>query len=65
MLNNLVQIHLKLLQETQSKKLQNQFVKLLIKSPKVSKTPPYNNSETITNKEEMFRGRYIPPEKRK
>ena len=65
MLNNLVQIHLKLLQETQSKKLQNQFVKLLIKSPKVSKTTPYNNSETITNKEEMFRGRYIPPEKRK
>ena len=63
MLNNLLQMHLKLLQKEQFKKHQKQLVisleiKLLIKLQE----SPKNNSET--NEEEILRERYISPEQR-
>ena len=66
MLNNLLQMYLKLLQKEQFKKLQKQLViesKIkMLKELQVSKTSPQKNSET---NEEILSERYTSPEDRK
>ena len=61
MLNNLLQMHLKLLQKERFIKQQKQLV-IVDKNTRVLKTSPKNNSET--NKEEILRERFIPSELR-
>ena len=68
MLNNLQQMHLKLLQKEQFKKQQTQLVvqlaiKLLLEL-QVSKSSQQNNSDTVSNEHdnEIPKGRYISPE---
>ena len=68
MLNNLLWIHLKLLQKIAIQKTAEATrdligTKIADKTTRVSKTSPHNNSET--NKEEILRERYISPELRK
>ena len=65
MLNNLLRIHLKLLQKTAIQKTAEATrdligTKIANKTIRVSKTSPQNNSET--NEEEILRERYISPE---
>ena len=60
--NNLLEMHLKLLQKEQFKKQQKKLVillsnKITIRITKVSKTSTNNNSET--NEEEILREEYI------
>ena len=68
MLNNLQQMHLKLLQKEQFKKQQTQLVvqlaiKLLLEL-QVSKSSQQNNSDTVSNEHdnEIPKERYISPE---
>ena len=67
MLNNLLQIQLKLLQKEKFKKIErtSDFAgnKIADKITKVSKVLPKNNSET--NEKEILRERFIPPELRR
>ena len=67
MLNNLLQIQLKLLQKEKFKKTErtSDFAgnKIADKITKVSKVLPKNNSET--NEKEILRERFIPPELRR
>ena len=71
MLNNLLQIHLKLLQNGQlgKKKQTAEATSCLIgnkiadRISKISKNSPKNNSET-NEEEEIVRERYISPEQR-
>ena len=67
MLNNLLKMHLKLLQKEQFKKQQKQLGDLIgnktaDRDSKVSKNSPHNSSET--NEEKILGKRYISPEKR-
>ena len=65
-------MHLKLLQKKKKKerKLKKIAVatadltanKIADKITKVSKTPPQNNSETVTNEEEILKEKHISPE---
>ena len=72
MLNNQLHKHLKLLQKKKKKerKLKKIAVatadlianKIADKITKVSKASPQNNSETVTNEEEILKERHISPE---
>ena len=71
MLNNLQQMHSKLLQNERFKKQQKQlviwlFIKSLIKLQKSQKNSQQNNSETVTNEHNkgISKERYISPEER-
>ena len=72
MLNNLEQMHLKLLQKELFKKQQKQLVIWLVtklladRITKVSKTLPQNNSDKITNEHEKYilKERYVSLEER-
>ena len=64
MLNNLLQMHLKLLQKKaiqKTAKVTGDLIgnKIADRITKVSETSPKNNSETI--EEEILRERFIPP----
>ena len=72
MLNNLLQIHLKLLQKGQLEKKKKKTAeattcltgnKIADRISKISKNSPKNNSET-NEEEEIVRERYISPEQR-
>ena len=72
MLNNLIQIHLKLLQKGQLEKKTKTAEatncltgnKIADRISKISKNSPKNNSETNEEEEEIVRERYISPEQR-
>ena len=73
MLNNQLHKHLKLLQKKKKKK-ERKLKKIAVatadliankiadKITKVSKASPQNNSETVTNEEEILKERHISPE---
>ena len=73
MLNNQLHKHLKLLQKKKKKK-ERKLKKIAVatadliankiadKITKVSKASPQNNSETVTNEEEILKEKHISPE---